>query len=366
MSGFYPLRVASVERETRDALSVTFDVPDDLRERFQFAHGQYVTLRGELDGEDVRRSYSICSAPYENQLRVAIKRVPDGRFSTWAHAALVAGATIAVAPPDGRFTSTLDPMRRGARYLAFAAGSGITPILSIIKATLATEPESSFTLVYGNRASSTVMFREELQNLKDRYLGRLALVFVMSREPQDVDLFSGRIDREKIDALFANWIDPEGIEAAFVCGPESMIRAVREALVARGIEASRVKAELFVAAGTTARRPRPAAVATVGASEDTVAARVVMDGRSYAFTIAKSDETVLDAGLRNGIEMPYSCKGGVCATCRAVLVEGEVDMDVNFALEDYEVRRGFILTCQSYPVSDKIVVDIDRAAHALG
>ncbi len=359
---FYPLRVAEIVPQTREAVAVTFEVPPELRERFRFLHGQYVTLRAEVDGEDVRRSYSICSGAHEDRLRVAIKRVAGGMFSSWAHQALVPGATIAVAPPEGRFTVALAP-ERDRHYLGIAAGSGITPVLSILRTTLALEPHSRFTLVYGNRASSSMMFRDELQDLKDTYLERLSLAFVMSREGQDIDLFSGRIDRAKCDALFASWIDLSTVDVAFICGPEAMSHAVRDSLLAHGMPPASVKTELFLAAGTT---PRVARVRPPEERSEEVAATVVIDGRERRFGIAKGSETVLDAGLRAGIELPYSCKGGVCATCRAVLVSGEVDMDRNFALEDYEVRRGFILTCQSYPVTDAVRVDYDRAAHALG
>ena len=339
---------------------MTFDVPVELRERFRFTQGQYLTLRAQIDDEKVRRSYSICSGVADGTLRVAIKRVHDGRFSAWAHGALTVGATVDVAPPEGRFFVPLDPERR-RNYLGFAAGSGITPLLSIIKTTLAAEPHSRFTLVYGNRATSSVMFRDELLDLKDRYLERLSLVFVMSRESADIDLFSGRIDRAKCEALFAAWIDLSVVDAAFVCGPEAMSLAVREALVAGGVDSSQVKVELFAASGARVPRPVPAR----SEASDEVAATVIIDGRERRFSIAKDSETVLEAGLRAGIELPYSCRGGVCATCRAVLVEGEVDMDRNFALEDYEVRRGFILMCQSHPATDSVRIDVDRAAHAL-
>ena len=357
---FFALRVADVVPQTREAVAVTFDVPPELRERFRFTQGQYVTLRADVDGEEVRRSYSICSAAGNGPLRVGIKRVYDGRFSSWAHRALVPGAAVDVAPPEGRFFVPLDPAR-GRHYLGLAAGSGITPLLSIIGTTLATEPHSRFTLVYGNRATSSVMFRDELLDLKDRYLERLALVFVMSRETADIDLFSGRIDRAKCDALFDAWIDPSTVDAAFICGPEAMSLDVREALVARGMASGDVKVELFAASG--ARTPRP--VPAFAEVSDEVAATVVIDGRERSFSIARGAETVLEAGLRAGIELPYSCKGGVCATCRAVLVSGEVDMNRNFALEDYEVRRGFILMCQSVPATDAVRIDVDRAAHAL-
>ena len=344
-----------MRRETRDAIVVTFHVPPDLRERFRFSHGQYLTLRARADGEDVRRSYSICSGTHDGDLRVAIKRVPGGRFSAWAHEALVPGARVEVAPPEGRFGAPLDAAN-AHHYLGFAAGSGITPLLSIVKTTLAEEPASRFTLVYANRASSTVMFREELQDLKDRYLGRLVLLFVMSREPQDVELFSGRIDRAKCDALLETWIDPASVRTAFVCGPEEMTHAVVESLAAHGLAGERVRTELFAAAP---RAPGAFVPRTVEGDATLCEAYAILDGRRRAFTIEKGTETVLDAGLRQGLDLPYSCKGGVCSTCRVKLVEGEVDMDVHYALEDYEIARGFVLMCQSYPVTDRIGLDVD-------
>ncbi len=325
-----------------------------MRERFTFTPGQYLTLRAEIDGEDVRRSYSICSGTRDAALRVAIKRVSDGRFSTWAHDHLVPGARIDVAPPEGRFVSPLPP-GDGRHYLAVAAGSGITPILSIVSSTLADEPRSRFTLVYGNRASSSVMFREELQDLKDRFLGRLALLFVMSREPQDVEVLGGRIDAAKCDALFATWIDLPTVDAAFVCGPEPMTHAVTASLASNGLPAERVRTELFAAAPRAAFVPRPLDEGAASACE----AYAILDGQRRLFSIEKGTETVLDAGLRQGLDLPYSCKGGVCSTCRVKLVEGEVDMDVHYALEDYEIARGFILMCQSYPVTGRIGLDLD-------
>jgi ring-1,2-phenylacetyl-CoA epoxidase subunit PaaE len=356
---FYALTVASVQPQTRDAVAVSFSVPPDLRERYRFTPGQYLALRGTLDGDDVRRTYSICSAPHEGTLCVAIKRVDDGRFSRWAHEALKPGVTLDVAPPRGRFGLVPDPVQARA-YVAFAAGSGITPILSIIKATLHTEPGSTFTLVYGNRATSTTMFREELLDLKDRYLGRFVVLFVMSREQQDVELFNGRIDRAKCDALCATWVDAAAADRTFVCGPHEMTEAVTASLAALGVPAARVRTERFAAPG---REVRPQ-VAVVRPASNAVRAYAVADGRRREFAIERGTETVLAAALRQGIELPYSCTGGVCSTCRALLVEGEVDMDVHYALEDYEIKSGYVLTCQSYPQSDTIGLDYDAVSHA--
>lgn len=348
-------------RETRDAIAVEFDVPQHAAERFRFTQGQFLTLKATIDGEELRRSYSICSPAHGDTVRVAIKRVANGRFSSWAFDALVPGAQIEVAPPSGRFHVELAPHNVRA-YLAFAAGSGITPILSIIATTLAVEPHSSFTLVYGNRSTSHVMFASELQNLKDRYLGRLSLIFIMSREAQDIELFAGRIDRVKCDALFDSWIDLSTIYATFICGPEEMTHAVTDALADRGIDTAAIKTELFAAAPRSNRRVTAVATATATAPS-MVHARVVIDGRTREFEIEKGAESVLEAGLRQGIDLPYSCRGGVCSTCRCILRSGEVDMDVHYALEDYEIRRGFILTCQSYPVTDTLELDLDAVSH---
>ena len=358
-SGFHALTVKRVKHETRDALCVTFAVPPELRERFRFTQGQFLTLRASIDGEEVRRSYSICSARDDDELRIAIKRVADGRFSSWAHDALLPGATVDVGPPDGRFHL---PLAEGnaRHYLGIAAGSGITPLLSIIKTTLAVEPRSRFTLVYGNRSSAGVMFRDELADLKDRHLGRFALLFVMSREQQDVDVFHGRIDEAKCDALFASWIDIRTVDAAFVCGPQGMTTAVTASLRAHGVSDGMIKTELFRAGARS--RHAPVAPAQRGETKH-CSAYAILDGRRRAFTIERGRESVLEAGLRQGLDLPYSCKGGVCSTCRVVLVEGEVDMDVHYALEDYEIARGFVLMCQSYPVSETISIDVD--AHSL-
>jgi ring-1,2-phenylacetyl-CoA epoxidase subunit PaaE len=355
VSKFHRLPVARVDRETRDAIAVTFDVPQPLRDVFRFEPGQHLTLRTDIDGEDVRRSYSIC-APAGGPLRIAVKRTPGGLFSMWANDALRAGSTLDVMPPMGHFNVGADA-QASRHYLGVAAGSGITPLLSIVSTALVAEPRSRFTLVYGNRASSTVMFRDELAALKDRYLDRFNLVHVLSREPQDIELLHGRIDRAKADALFERWIPVEDIDYAFICGPEGMMDAVRESLAAHGLPADRIRIERFAASipkHTHVPRPLPQAARTQ------CEVSVVIDGSQRTFLLEKGQENIIDAGLRNGIELPYSCKGGVCSTCRCRLVEGEVDMDVNFALEDYEVARGFILACQSYPVTDKLTVDFDQ------
>ena len=355
MSKFHALPIARVDAETRDAIAVTFDVPERLREAFSFEPGQHLTLRADLAGEDLRRSYSICAAA-GGALRIAIKRAPGGAFSTWANDTLRRGSVVEAMPPMGHFSVPAD-RAADRHHLAVAAGSGITPILSIIGTALAREPRTRFTLVYGNRASSSVMFREELAAMKDRWMARFKLLHVLSREPQDLELLHGRIDRAKADALFSTLVPLDDIDCAFLCGPEGMMDAVRGALTARGFAVPRIRIERFAASipkHTHVARPLPQA------SRSQCEVTVIIDGGQRRFLLEKGKENIVDAGIRSGVELPYSCKGGVCSTCRCRLVAGEVDMDVNFALEDYEVARGFRLACQSYPVTDAVTVDFDQ------
>jgi ring-1,2-phenylacetyl-CoA epoxidase subunit PaaE len=355
MSSFHSLTVSHVDRETRDSVVLTFAIPSALQTAFAFKQGQYVTLRATIDGADVRRAYSICSEE-GGALRVGIKHVTDGAFSSFVHEHIKVGDVIDVMPPEGKFGQL-----EGRHSLGIAAGSGITPILSIIKTTLEKRMEghaqSSFTLIYGNRATPSVMFKEELALLKDRYPTRLNLIYIMSREPQDMDIFHGRIDRAKCDLLFDKWLDVSSFDAAFICGPESMMVEAKAALEAKGMATERIKTELFAATKPTApRKVKPVAVGESNQCEVTV----VMDGTTRHFHAVKGSQALLDAGLQAGLDMRFSCKGGVCSTCRAKVTEGEVEMDVNYALEDYEVRRGFVLTCQSYCVTDKVTINFDE------
>ena len=356
MSKFYPLSVARVHQETRDTIAVTFAVPQELQDAFHYQQGQHLTLRAMIGGEDVRRSYSICSAVQDQQLRVAIKRTQGGLFSGWANDHLKEGATLDVMPPMGHFNVPLDAANR-KHYLAFAAGSGITPILSIIKTTLLAEPHSSFTLFYGNRASSSVIFKEELSDLKDIFTERLKLAYVMSREQQDIELFNGRITKEKAAQFLQHWTRIEDVDVAFICGPEDMMLGVSEALQEAGLPKSQIKVELFAASiPKHQHKPRLAEAAAHHETQVTV----IMDGNTNTFTMDQDKESLLDAGLKAGLDMRYSCKGGVCSTCRCKVLEGKVEMDVNYALEDYEIARGYVLSCQSFPITDKVVIDFDQ------
>ena len=358
MSRFYALKIAAAQRETRDAVALTFAVPPALESLFRFSPGQHLTVRAFIDGEEMRRSYSICAGTHEGRLRIAIKRNPGGVFSNWANDHLRAGDAMEVMPPLGHFHVPLDPANR-KHYVAFAAGSGITPVLSIVASTLAAEPHSSFTLVYGNRASSTVMFREELAALKDVHLDRFNLVHVLSREAQDIPLFHGRIDTAKVNALAETWIPLSDVDTIFICGPEGMMESVRQALASRGVPESRIRIERFATSVHRHEHVQPAL--PQDASSD-CEVTVLLDGMTRVFHVDRTRESILEGGLKAGIELPYSCKSGVCSTCRAKLVQGEVDMDANYALEDYEIARGFVLTCQSYPVTDAVTVDYDQGS----
>ncbi len=358
MSRFHRLSIRDLRPETREAVSIAFEIPAELQESFRFTQGQHLVIRSRIDGEEVRRSYSICSGVNDGELRVAIKRVNGGRFSTYANEQLAVGGQLEVMPPAGHFQVPLDPARHG-HYLAVAAGSGITPILSIVKTTLETEPHSRVTLLYGNRSSNAAMFREQLEDLKNRYLQRLNLIFVFSREQQDVDLYNGRIDADKCAQLFSRWLDVSSLTAAFICGPQTMTETVRDQLQAKGLSAERIHFELFAAAGSGEKREARQAAAQTG-SAATSQITVISDGRALSFELARNSVSVLDAGNAQGAELPYSCKAGVCSTCKCRVIEGEVEMDSNFALEDYEVKAGYVLSCQAYPLSDKVVLDFDQ------
>lgn len=356
MSVFHALRILSTRIEARDTLVIRFFVPDNLRETFRFTQGQYLTLRTHIEGEEVRRSYSICSAVQDQVLEIAIKKIHDGLFSQWAAAHLKADVSIDVMPPMGKFFAPLASENK-KHYLAFCSGSGITPIYSIIKTTLLAEPQSQFTLVYGNRASSTMIFRTGLSDLKDQFLGRFNLINIMSREQQDADLFNGRINAEKCRALCKQWIHLDDIDLIFICGPEQMMQEISASLIELGVSKANIKTELFVAnAVKKIRQSDPLRAQSDKHCEVTV----IMDGRHMTYTMEKDKQSVLEAGLSHGLDLRYSCKGGVCSTCRCKVVEGSVDMDMNYALEDYEIARGFVLSCQAFPSTNTLTIDFDQ------
>lgn len=356
MAGFHDLTIAEIVRETSDAVALAFDIPEELRETFAFKAGQYLTLAAKIDGEDIRRSYSICSMPGDSHLRVGVKKVADGRFSSFVGGMLSAGDTMRVMPPEGRFT----PKIGGSHdYILIAAGSGITPMLSIAKTVLGREPQSSIALIYGNRSTDTIMFREALDDLKDRYLGRFTLIHILSREKQDVELLNGRIDGARIAELATRrLIDPLHADGVFLCGPGEMIDDVTAALKQLGVDPEKIRFERFTPAGDIAPRRVPSA-ATREVMEKGVPVEIVLDGVRRSFAMGDAEESVLVAAHRAGIELPYSCAGGMCCTCRCRVVEGATEMAVNYSLEKWEIEAGFTLACQSRPVSEKLVLDFD-------
>jgi ring-1,2-phenylacetyl-CoA epoxidase subunit PaaE len=356
MMHFHSLRVRDVRRETEDAVSIVFDVPAELQDLFRFQQGQNLTLRKHLNGEEVRRNYSICSSPFDNELRVAVKKVEGGLFSTFANDELKAGDLLDVMTPSGKFYTPLDRTHK-KNYIAFAAGSGITPLLSIIKTTLAVEPQSSFTLVYGNRTKNTILFKEELEAIKDRYIHRFRLYHVLSREKTDAVINSGRIDVQKLDLFFDKLIDTNRADEYFLCGPEEMIFCIRGYLLGLGVPENKIHFELFTIPGQKSSAAKTEAIEKEEGPKANVS--VKLDGILFDFDLSYGGQSILDAALAKGADLPYACKGGVCTTCKAKLLEGEVKMDVNWGLEPDEVAAGFILTCQSHPVSEKIKVDFD-------
>lgn len=357
MARFFPLEVADIRRETRDAVVVTLAPRPEDRAAFDFTQGQYLTFRRDFEGEELRRSYSICAGKDEGILKVGIKRVDGGAFSTWANEELKPGDVVEAMPPMGAFHVPLKPEEK-RHYLGFAGGSGITPVLSLIKTTLAREPGSRFTLVYGNRSINSIMFREELEDIKNTHLGRFNVVHVLESEAQEVELFSGRIDAEKCARLFKGWINIAAIDMAFICGPEPMMLAIAAALREHGLRDDQIKFELFASAPRRGKHVVKRAVDNGKAA--TCTATITLDGMTRVIEMAKTGQTILEAALGASLDAPYACKAGVCSTCRAMVVEGEVEMATNHALEDYEVRQGYVLSCQCYPLSDRVVVTYDQ------
>ena len=351
---FHELRVTEVTELTEDSVAITLDIPADLTDTFRYLPGQHVTVRSMIDGEDVRRSYSICASVNTSKLRVGVKKLPGGVFSTFATGALRAGDILEVMSPVGEFTIDLDPTK-ARRAVAIVAGSGITPVLSLISSSLESEPESSWTLIFGNRTANTVMFLDELEGLKDRFHPRFQLFHILSREGSDIPLLSGRIDPEKITTIQSRLLGAGPVDGWYLCGPYDMVKMAEETLTSLGVAQSTIHDELFFAGpvdeSTLPPEPPP--------GEGSVDLTVILDGRSVD-TRMTPETSILDAALRVRTELPFSCKGGMCATCKGRIEEGEVTMDKNYALIDSEVDAGYVLTCQSHPVTGKVVVRYDH------
>lgn len=352
---FHALPIREIRRETPDAVSIAFAVPDDLAEAYRFEQGQYLTLRTVIDGEDVRRSYSICTGEDEGELRVAIKEVAGGAFSTFANRQLQPGAVLEVMTPMGRFGAATQ-QQAGGHAVFFAAGSGITPVLSIIRTRLARDPDCRLTLFYGNRNSANILFREQLEDLKDRHLGRLAVHHILSREAQDIDLLNGRMTPEKIALLVKTLGGIEAIDDIYLCGPEEMTLGAKAVLAELGAAPKRIHVELFTSSTPPRAGMRPKVVEAEAAG---IPLNLTHDGQSHVLTL-QPGETVLEAAERAGLDVPYSCRGGMCCTCRAKVTEGAASMDLNFSLEPWEVEAGYVLTCQCRPTGDRLAVDYDQ------
>jgi ring-1,2-phenylacetyl-CoA epoxidase subunit PaaE len=353
---FHPLRVRERAPDTDEAVIVSFEVPAGLRDTFRFTQGQYLTLRHDVDGQDLRRSYSICSGLDDGELRVGVRKVPGGLFSTWIHEQLKVGDAIEVIPPQGRFFAPLDPQAR-RHYLGIAGGSGITPILSILKTVLAREPGSRFTLLYGNRTSRSTMFKEELEDLKNRYLSRLSLHHVFSRERTDAPFHSGRLTREKIGEFLSCLVDAHDVAHAFICGPYGFNDEAGAALRAAGVRPERIHIERFgIPPDSGSKLPQQSRPGDA----DHAKVVIIRDGLQREIRFHKDDPNILEAAIAAGLDLPYSCKSSVCCTCRARLLEGRVRMDRNFGLEPKEIEAGFVLTCQSHPLTEKVTLSFDE------
>lgn len=356
MRQYHSLTIERIERETADSVRVALAVPEALRPEFAFLPGQHLPVQTTVDGKKLRRTYSICSAPGRWPLEIGVRVQPGGQFSGFVGDRLAAGDRLEAMPPFGRFHVDIDPAA-AKTYVAFAAGSGITPVLSILRATLEQEPMSRFVLFYGNRRQRTTMFIEDLYALKNRYPERLQLYFVFSREEQEFPIFSGRLDADKARELYRTFCAGLAPDEAFICGPDTMIEEVRDMLEEEGLKAPAIHTERY---GAPVRRKLPEAPAEPARSATHLAdVTVVMDGHRKTFEMTTEDPNIVDAAAGHGIELPYSCKAGVCATCRTRLLEGEVRMDTNYALEDWEVERGFVLACQSRPLTPLVVLDYD-------
>jgi ring-1,2-phenylacetyl-CoA epoxidase subunit PaaE len=352
---FHKLTIKDITRETADCVSVAFEIPAEIEKDFHFIPGQNVTLRRYFKGEEIRRSYSICSSPFENELRVAIKKVTGGIFSTFANEELQKNDVLEVLPPTGNFyTPILSSQKKN--YVFIAAGSGITPIISLIKTILATEKESEVTLLYGNKGLASVIFKEQLEALKDKYLQRFNLHHVFSRETTESDFNSGRINDEKLKIL-SQLVDFNKIDNFFICGPEPLIYSAKDFLLKTGIDADKIHFELFT---TPTKEHTKIFNAVNQTAEEGSEITMRIDGRSFQFKLDYNGKTILDAGLDHGADLPFACKGGVCCTCKAKLLEGKVEMEANYGLEKSELKAGYILTCQSHPRTEKVVVDYDQ------
>jgi len=357
---FHSLRVQSIEKTTDDCVIVSFEVPDNIKSDFDFKQGQYLTLKANINNEEVRRSYSLCSSPMDSEWRVAIKKIEDGRFSSYANDKLQVGDHLDVMTPEGNFYVPCSP-DSSKNYVAFAAGSGITPIASIIKTHLSAEENSTFKLFYTNRTVRSIILKEEIEALKNIHLDRFEIFHLLTRESRNSDLLDGRISTEKLEDIFSKLVNKEDIDHFFLCGPNEMIFLIKDWLLERGVAEEKIHFELFNTDGLVPNPKNSPTESSIAepATVDQAEVTVTEGGKTFTFSFGKDSGNILDEAMRNGADLPYACKGGVCCTCKAKLLEGQVEMEVNYALEDDEVEDGYILTCQSSPTTAVVKIDFD-------
>ena len=352
---FEKIKIKDIKKETPECVSIAFDMPALLQKKFAYKHGQHITLRSYINGEEIRRSYSLCSSPLSNEWRIAVKKTEGGIFSTHANEKLNIGDELELMPPMGSFFTELNKANKKS-YVFIAAGSGITPVISIIKTILATEANSSVTLVYSNKTRSSIIFKDELEALKNKYMQQLSVVYILTKEKTDAAISYGRIDKEKCELLFDKLI-PINADEFFVCGPEEMIFTVKDFLQSKNVDEMKILFELFGKKKEKNIKPEEIKVEKTAASISNIS--IKLDGVSFDFELVDNGESILDAAMDKGIDLPYSCKGGMCCTCKAKLIEGKVEMDSHYGLEPHELEEGFILTCQSHPRTEKVVIDFD-------
>jgi ring-1,2-phenylacetyl-CoA epoxidase subunit PaaE len=356
MTDFHSVKIADIYKETKDTVVVTFEIPKHLQPSFSYTQGQHLTLRKIIDNKDIRRTYSLCSSPFENKWKVAIKQIPRGVFSTFANTKLKIGDTIEIMEPSGNFFVDIDDSKPN-NYIAFVAGSGITPLLSIIKTHLTLEPKSTFKLFYLNQTTKSIIFKEEIEQLKNRFFERFHVFYFLTKEQRDIEFLNGRFDKEKLQILTKTFIDIEDTEHCFICGPQDMIFLIRDELQDAGLDKSKIHYELFFSGDTEASKLHIAEVLDQKVNGTNVT--IVDGGKEFHFVMDEDYDTILDGALAAGADLPFACKGGVCSTCKCKLIDGQVEMKINYALEDKEVQQNFILSCQAVPITDNVMVDFD-------
>lgn len=355
MAKFHPLVVKDIYKDTDDCSVVEFNVPEDLKSVFKFKAGQYLTLRETINDEDIRRSYSLCSSPFDNEWKVAVKQIPEGKFSTYVNESLKKGDVLDVMKPMGRFGTAISETQKN--YIVFSAGSGITPILSMIKTHLAKESDSTFKLFYLNRTVKSIIFKEEIEQLRNQYFGRLEVFYFLTKEFRDIELFNGRFTKEKLETIFDKLVDVSDLDECFLCGPEEMVFLAKEELIKAGMPSENIHFELFFT-GLAKENDQPVKKIE-NQKTDGVEVTIIDAGKEFHFTMTKEDDNILDAALVAGADLPFACKGGVCATCKCKVIEGKVAMKLNYALEEDEVSKNYVLSCQSVPLTVSVKLDFD-------